>query len=165
MFKPLAFTKTYSMAAAALLSITLAPVLMGWFIRGKIPSEEKNPLNRLLIWIYNPILDFVVKQRWAVIISAGAIVVWVFMPWNWLASHTLAEGKMRDAAFKAGKLFPYQNIGSEFMPPLYEGDLLYMPTAVPGMAIDEATRVLQYQDRVLRQADPPPTRRQLIVET
>ena len=150
LFKPLAFTKTYSMAAAALLSITLAPVLMGWFIRGKIPSEEKNPLNRLLIWIYNPILDFVVKQRWAVIISAGAIVVWVFMPWNWLASHTLAEGKMRDAAFKAGKLFPYQNIGSEFMPPLYEGDLLYMPTTFPGISPTKAREILQVTDRLIK---------------
>src|ERR1039458_5320953 len=111
------------MAAAALLSITLAPVLMGWFIRGKIPSEEKNPLNRLLIWIYHPVLDFVIKRRWAVILTAGVIIVWVFLPWNWIASHTLPEGKARDAAFSAGKLFPYQNIGSEFMPPLYEGDL------------------------------------------
>jgi hypothetical protein len=88
LFKPLAFTKTYSMAAAALLSITLAPVLMGWFIRGKIPSEEKNPLNRLLIWIYHPVLDFVIKRRWAVIISAGAFIVWVFLPWNWIVERT-----------------------------------------------------------------------------
>ena len=150
LFKPLAFTKTYSMAAAALLSITLAPVLMGWFIRGRIPSEEKNPLNRLLIWIYHPLLDFVIKRRWAVIISAGAIIVWVFLPWNWLASHTLPEGKMRDTAFTVGKLFPFQNIGSEFMPPLYEGDLLYMPTTFPGISPTKAREILQVTDRLIK---------------
>ncbi len=150
LFKPLAFTKTYSMAAAALLSITLAPVLMGWFIRGKIPSEEKNPINRLLVWIYHPILHFVVKWRRAVITSAGVIILWVFMPWNWLASHTLPEGKLRDAAFAAGKLFPYQNIGSEFMPPLYEGDLLYMPTTFPGISPTKARELLQVTDRLIK---------------
>ena len=138
------------MAAAALLSITLAPVLMGWFIRGRIPSEEKNPLNRLLIWIYHPILNFVVKWRWAVIIGATVTVIWVFLPWNWLASRTLPEGKMRDAAFKAGKLFPYQNIGSEFMPPLYEGDLLYMPTTFPGVSPTKAKELLQVTDRLIK---------------
>jgi Cu(I)/Ag(I) efflux system membrane protein CusA/SilA len=150
LFKPLAFTKTYSMAAAALLSITLAPVLMGWFIRGKIPSEEKNPLNRLLIWIYNPLLDFVVRRRWAVIISAGAIIVWVFLPWNWIVERTLPEGKLRDTAFSAGKLFPFQNIGSEFMPPLYEGDLLYMPTTFPGISPTKAREILQVTDRLIK---------------
>jgi len=150
LFKPLAFTKTYSMAAAALLSITLAPVLMGWFIRGRIPAEEKNPLNRLLIWIYHPLLDFVIKRRWAVIISAGAIILWVFLPWSWLASHTLPEGKMRDTAFTAGKLFPFQNIGSEFMPPLYEGDLLYMPTTFPGISPTKAREILQVTDRLIK---------------
>ena len=150
LFKPLAFTKTYSMAAAALLSITLAPVLMGWFIRGRIPAEEKNPINRLLIWIYHPILDFVVKRRWAVILSAAAIIVWVFLPWNWLMGHLLPEGKIRDVAFKAGKLFPYQNIGSEFMPPLYEGDFLYMPTTFPGISPTKARELLQVTDRLIK---------------
>ncbi len=150
LFKPLAFTKTYSMAAAALLSITLAPVLMGWFIRGRIPSEGKNPLNRLLIWIYNPILDFVVKWRWAVIFTAGVIMVWVFLPWNWMASRVLPEGKVRDAAFSVGKLFPYQNIGSEFMPPLYEGDLLYMPMTFPGISPTKAREILQVTDRLIK---------------
>jgi len=150
LFKPLAFTKTYSMAAAALLSITLAPVLMGWFIRGRIPSEEKNPLNRLLIWIYHPLLDFVIKRRWAVIISAGAIIVWVFLPWNWIVERALPEGKARDAAFSAGKLFPFQNIGSEFMPPLYEGDLLYMPTTFPGISPTKAREILQVTDRMIK---------------
>ena len=74
LFKPLAFTKTYSMAAAALLSITLAPVLMGYFIRGKIPPEEKNPINRFLIWLYHPCIDFVIKWRWPVIVAAVVIV-------------------------------------------------------------------------------------------
>ena len=150
LFKPLAFTKTYSMAAAALLSITLAPVLMGWFIRGRIPSEEKNPLNRLLIWIYHPLLDFVIKRRWAVIFSAGVIIVWVFMPWNWMASRVLPEGNIRDAAFSVGKLFPFQNIGSEFMPPLYEGDLLYMPTTFPGISPTKAKEILQVTDRLIK---------------
>src|SRR5450432_312714 len=92
LFKPLAFTKTYSMAAAALLSITLAPILMGFFIRGKMLPEEKNPLNRLLVWIYHPVIDFVVKWRWAVVVSAGLIVVWVFLPWNWLVVRNLSSG-------------------------------------------------------------------------
>ncbi|HET7625715.1 MAG TPA: efflux RND transporter permease subunit, partial [Verrucomicrobiae bacterium] len=82
LFKPLAFTKTYSMAFAALLSITLAPILMGWFIRGKIPAEEKNPINRFLIWTYHPLLDFVIRHRRALIACAAALVVWVFLPWN-----------------------------------------------------------------------------------
>ena len=150
LFKPLAFTKTYSMAAAALLSITLAPVLMGWFIRGRIPSEEKNPLNRLLIWIYNPVLDFVIKRRWVVIFSAGLIIIWVFMPWNWIVERTLPEGKLRSTALNAGKLFPFQNIGSEFMPPLYEGDLLYMPTTFPGISPTKAREILQVTDRLIK---------------
>ena len=150
LFKPLAFTKTYSMAAAALLSITLAPVLMGWFIRGKIPSEERNPLNRLLIWIYHPVLNFVVRRRKMVILAALLVVVWVFLPWNWIASHALPAGRVREAAFRAGKLFPYQNIGSEFMPPLYEGDLLYMPTTFPGISPTKARELLQVTDRLIK---------------
>ena len=150
LFKPLAFTKTYSMAAAALLSITLAPVLMGWFIRGKIPKEEKNPINRFLIWLYQPVVDFVIKRRWAVLISAAAIVVWVFLPWNWIVTQTLPEGKIRSAALAAGKLFPYQNIGSEFMPPLYEGDLLFMPTTFPGISPTKARELIQVTDRLIK---------------
>jgi copper/silver efflux system protein len=150
LFKPLAFTKTYSMAAAALLSITLAPVLMGWFIRGKIPAEEKNPLNRLLIWIYHPVLDFVIRWRKTIIVVAGLVVGWVFFPWNWLAAHTLPEGALRNATFAAGKFFPYQNIGSEFMPPLYEGDLLYMPTTFPGISPTKAREILQVTDRLIK---------------
>jgi Cu(I)/Ag(I) efflux system membrane protein CusA/SilA len=175
LFKPLAFTKTYSMAAAALLSITLAPVLMGWFIRGKIPAEGKNPLNRLLIWIYHPVLDFVIKRRWAVIIGAALIVVWVFFPWNRLVVDTLERRsparpgitagtqrtgsetvapslreRLAQISRKLGRLFPYQNIGSEFMPPLYEGDLLYMPTTFPGISPTKAREVLQVTDRLIK---------------
>ncbi len=106
LFKPLAFTKTYSMAAAALLSITLAPVLMGWFIRGKIPKEEKNPINRFLIWLYNPVVDLAIRYRWLVVICGGMIVGWVFFPWNSLVAHVLPPGRVQEMAFSAGKLFP-----------------------------------------------------------
>jgi Cu(I)/Ag(I) efflux system membrane protein CusA/SilA len=150
LFKPLAFTKTYSMAAAALLSITLAPVLMGWFIRGKIPKEEKNPINRFLIWIYKPVVDFAVRYRWLVLVCGGLIVGWVFFPWNSIVAHVLPAGRVQEWAFNAGKLFPYQNIGSEFMPPLYEGDLLYMPTTFPGISVTKARQLLQVTDRIIK---------------
>jgi copper/silver efflux system protein len=151
LFKPLAFTKTYSMGAAALLSITLAPILMGFFIRGKIPPEEKNPINRLLIWLYHPVIDFVIKWRWPVVVTAFAIVAWVFFPWNKLAARLLPDGKAKEWAFSVGRFFPYQNIGSEFMPPLYEGDLLYMPTTFPGISPTKAREVLQVTDKIIRQ--------------
>jgi len=150
MFKPLAFTKTYSMAAAAVLSITLAPILMGWFIRGKIPHEDKNPVNRLLIWLYHPVIDFVIKWRWAVVTGAALVVVWVFFPWNQLVTRFVPEGRARESAVKAGALFPYQNIGSEFMPPLYEGDLLYMPTTFPGISVTKARQIIQITDRLIK---------------
>ncbi len=150
LFKPLAFTKTYSMAAAALLSITLAPVLMGFFIRGKIPAEEKNPINRFLIWLYHPAIDFVIKWRWPVIATAAALIIWTFLPWNALAAKLLPDGRTKELAFKIGKYFPYQNIGSEYMPPLYEGDLLYMPTTFPGISPTKAREVLQTTDKILR---------------
>ncbi len=165
LFKPLAFTKTYSMAAAAILSITLAPILMGWFIRGKIPREEKNPINRLLVWLYHPVIDFVVKWRWAVVVCAGLVVVWVFLPWNWLvvdnlfgrdalprvqADQQVGPTKLHKLALNIGKLFPYQNLGSEFMPPLYEGDLLYMPTTFPGISPTKARELLQTTDRLIK---------------
>ena len=150
LFKPLAFTKTYSMAAAALLSITLAPVLMGWFIRGKIPAEARNPINRLLIWLYHPLLNFVVRRRKAVITVALLLVAWVFFPWNAMVTRMLPEGSWRQTALGAGKWFPYQNLGSEFMPPLYEGDLLYMPTTFPGISPTKAREVLQVTDRLIK---------------
>jgi Cu(I)/Ag(I) efflux system membrane protein CusA/SilA len=150
LFKPLAFTKTYSMAAAALLSITLAPILMGYFIRGRMLPEEKNPLNRFLIWVYHPVVGFVIRWRWTVILSAAAIVVWVFFPWNRLVTSQLPEGSGRAFAAKIGKLFPYQNLGSEFMPPLYEGDLLYMPSTFPGLGPTQARQILQQTDKIIR---------------
>lgn len=150
LFKPLAFTKTYSMGAAALLSITLAPILMGFFIRGKIPAEEKNPINRFLIWLYHPVIDFVIKWRWPVIFSAAALIVWVFFPWNSLVANILPDGKAKEWAFKVGKIFPYQNIGSEYMPPLYEGDLLYMPTTFPGISPTKAREIVQVTDKIIK---------------
>jgi Cu(I)/Ag(I) efflux system membrane protein CusA/SilA len=150
LFRPLAFTKTYSMAAAALLSITLAPVLMGFFIRGKIPAEEKNPLNLLLVWLYHPAIDFVIKWRRAVITTAALLVLWVFFPSNALVARFLPDGRLKEEAFKAGKFFPAQNMGSEFMPPLYEGDMLYMPTTFPGISPTKARQILQTTDRIIR---------------
>ncbi len=150
MFKPLAFTKTYSMAAAALLSITLAPVLMGFFIRGKIPREENNPVNRFLIWLYHPVLDLMIRFRWAVIVTAAVVVGWVFFPWNAIVARVLPDGTAKDWALKAGVAFPYQNIGSEFMPPLYEGDLLYMPTTFPGISPTKARELVQQTDQIIK---------------
>ena len=124
LFKPLAFTKTYSMGAAALLSVTLAPVLMGYFIRGRLLPEEKNPLNRLLVWLYHPVIDFVIRWRWFVIGSAAAILVATF--------------------------FPLSRLGSEFMPSLYEGDLLYMPTTFPGISPTKARELLQQTDKIIK---------------
>ena len=150
LFKPLAFTKTYAMGSAALLSITLAPVLMGFFIRGKIPSEEKNPVNRFLVWLYHPLLDLVIRFRWAVILGAAAIVAWVFFPWNSLVVAPLPEGALKTFAARFNRAFPYQSLGSEFMPPLYEGDLLYMPTTFPGISPTKAREILQQTDRMIR---------------
>lgn len=124
LFKPLAFTKTYSMAAASLLSITLVPVLMGYWIRGRIRSEEQNPISRVLIHLYDPVLHFVLRWRWAVIVVTVAIL--------------------------ALTVVPLRRLGSEFMPPLYEGDLLYMPTSFPGISITKAREILQQTDRIIR---------------
>ena len=149
LFKPLAFTKTYSMAAAALLSITLAPVLMGYLIRGRIRPEEENPINRFFIWIYHPVIDFVIRWRWAVIAIAALVVVWVFFPWNRLVTNYLPQ-PLRPISVAIGKFFPYQNLGSEFMPPLYEGDLLYMPTTFPGISTTKAREILQQTDQIIK---------------
>jgi Cu(I)/Ag(I) efflux system membrane protein CusA/SilA len=127
LFKPLAFTKTYSMGAAAFLSITLAPVLMGYLIRGRILPEERNPLSRFLIAVYHPAIAFILRHKtiaWAMI--AGAAVA-VAVTW-----------------------WPYSRLGSEFMPPLYEGDLLYMPTTLPGISITKARELLQQTDRIIK---------------
>src|SRR5438874_3809931 len=124
LFKPLAFTKTFSMFFASFLGVTLVPVLMAMLIRGKIMPEIKNPVNRVLIGVYQPLVNFVLRYRWFTLIAALVILVLT--------------------------VFPYSRLGSEFMPPLNEGTLLYMPTAVPGMSITEATKILQIQDRQLK---------------
>ena len=125
LFKPLAYTKTYSMAAAALLSITIVPILMGYFIRGKIPPEEKNPVNRFLMKIYHPVLHFVLRFKWLVIVATVIILILTYIP--------------------------FSKIGSEFMPPLWEGDLLYMPTTLPGISITKAREILQQTDKIIKQ--------------
>ncbi|PLA74475.1 CusA/CzcA family heavy metal efflux RND transporter [Hydrogenovibrio sp. SC-1] len=124
LFTPLALTKTLAMAVAAGFAITLVPVLMGYFIRGKLPSETKNPLNRTLIWLYQP----VIKATLAFPKSILAIAI--------LALTTL--------------FYPWQNMGSEFMPQLDEGDLLYMPTTLPGVSIGVAQSLLQETDRIIK---------------
>ena len=123
MFSPLAFTKTYAMGAAAFLAITLVPVLMGYFIRGKVLAEHKNPINRLLTAIYLPVLKGVLRFPKTVLL--GALVV-------------LAVG-----------LWPLDKIGSEFIPPLDEGDLMYMPTTYPGISIGKARELLQQTDKLI----------------
>ncbi|MDK9704723.1 MAG: efflux RND transporter permease subunit [Sulfuritalea sp.] len=124
LFSPLAFTKTYAMAAAAGLSATLIPVLMGYLIRGRIPDEQRNPLNRWLIAAYRPLLEGVLR-----------------FPKSTLAAAVLAL---------LLSLWPLQHIGSEFMPPLDEGDLLYMPTALPGLSAAKAAELLQQTDRLIK---------------
>ncbi len=124
LFKPLAFTKTYSMAAGAILAITIIPVLMGFLIRGKMKREDENPVTRFLMNIYHPVVDFVMKKRWWVILLSVIIV--------------------------AVSYLPFSKLGSEFMPPLYEGDLLYMPTTLPGISITKAREILQQTDRMIK---------------
>ncbi len=123
LFKPLAFTKTYAMAASAFLAITVVPVLMGYFIRGKVRSEEKHPLSRVLIRAYRPVIEFVLKHK-VMTIAVAVVIVMV-------------------------SLFPLSRIGSEFMPPLNEGDLLYMPTTLPGISITKAKELLQQTDKII----------------
>ena len=149
LFKPLAYTKTYSMAAAAILSITLAPVLMGYLIRGRVRPEEENPINRFFIRLYHPVIDFVIRWRWRVIGIAAALIIWVFFPWNRVVTNYLPQF-LRPISLAVGKLFPYQNLGSEFMPPLYEGDLLYMPTTFPGISTTKAREILQQTDQIIK---------------
>ena len=124
LFSPLAFTKTYAMAAAAGLSVTLIPVLMGYLIRGRIPDEQKNPLNRVLIRAYRPLLDAVLRRPRSTI--AVALVLLAATAW------------------------PMLRIGGEFMPPLDEGDLLFMPTALPGLSAGKAAELLQQTDRLIK---------------
>lgn len=124
LFGPLAFTKTYAMAAAAGLSVTLVPVLMGYWIRGRLPREEQNPLNRWLISLYRPALDAVLRHPRATLLLA----LLVFL----------------------SALWPISRLGGEFLPPLDEGDLLYMPSALPGLSAQKAAQLLQQTDRLIR---------------
>ncbi|MBP8172894.1 MAG: efflux RND transporter permease subunit [Aeromonadaceae bacterium] len=125
MFAPLALTKTFAMASAALLSVTLVPVLMLGFIRGKIIAEQANPLNRWLIALYKPLIHLVLRARWATIAIALLLL--------------------------GATLYPLRHIGSEFMPTLHEGSLLFMPTALPGMSITKAAELVQLQNRIIKQ--------------
>ncbi|MCF6211829.1 MAG: CusA/CzcA family heavy metal efflux RND transporter [Gammaproteobacteria bacterium] len=124
LFAPLAFTKTYAMAAAAILAITLVPVLMGYFIRGHIMPEAKNPVNRALHWLHSPTLQLAINWRWSTMIIVGVLlaVTWV----------------------------PITQLGSEFMPPLDEGDILYMPSTYPGVSITKAKEILQQTDKIIK---------------
>ena len=123
LFAPLAFTKTYAMAAAAGLSVTLVPVLMGYFIRGKVTPEKKNPISKILVAIYRPAINWVIRFPKSTLAGAAAV---------------LAVG-----------MWPITQIGSEFMPPLDEGDLLYMPSSYPGISVDKAREILQQTDKLI----------------
>lgn len=123
LFSPLAYTKSYAMAAAAILTITVIPVLMGYFIRGKIIAEKRNPANRVLHSIHSPILRLAMRWRSVTLILATLLL--------------------------ASTLFPLSKIGSEFMPPLDEGDILYMPSTFPGISITKAKELLQQTDKIL----------------
>jgi Cu(I)/Ag(I) efflux system membrane protein CusA/SilA len=124
LFSPLAFTKTYAMGMSAILAVTVVPVLMFWFVRGKIHGEAKHPVSRLLRFLYTPVLHLALRWRRLVIVAMIVVL--------------------------AVTLIPLQRIGSEFMPPLWEGDLLYMPTTFPGLSITKAKEILQQTDKVLR---------------
>jgi Cu(I)/Ag(I) efflux system membrane protein CusA/SilA len=124
LFRPLAFTWTWAIAMSSLLSITVIPVLMYWFIRGRIHSEEHHPVSRVLRWLYTPVLNVALRGRFLVMVVGGLLVASIWIP--------------------------IQRIGSEFMPPLWEGDLLYMPTTFPGISITKAKQLLQQTDKILR---------------
>ncbi|MEX2489130.1 MAG: CusA/CzcA family heavy metal efflux RND transporter [Pseudomonadales bacterium] len=124
LFGPLAYTSTFSMAAAAIVAITLVPLLMGYFIRGKIMPEAKNPINRALHFIHSPVLTFLLHWR-----KSALVVALVLLAATW---------------------YPLGKLGSEFMPPLDEGDILYMPTTVPGVSITKAKEILQQTDKILK---------------
>ncbi len=125
LFRPLAFTKTYSIAMSSIVAITIIPVLMYWFVRGKIHSEKKHPISRVLRFLYTPVLNAALKWRWLVVVLAIVAIASVWIP--------------------------IQHIGAEFMPPLWEGDLLYMPTTFPGISITKARELLQQTDKIIKQ--------------
>ncbi len=149
LFKPLAFTKTWAMAAAALLAITIVPVLMGYLVRGRILPETRNPINRFLLWCYRPVITWVLRNK-AVVTGASLLILGAtVMPYqSWVLDRV--DGDWRRTLERFEILFPFERIGSEFMPPLYEGDLLYMPTTLPGVSITKARELLQQTDRIIR---------------
>jgi Cu(I)/Ag(I) efflux system membrane protein CusA/SilA len=124
LFKPLAFTKTYAIGLSSILAVTVIPVLMFWFVRGKIFSEKRHPVSRVLRFLYTPVLNWALRGRWAVIVAMLIVL--------------------------ALTLVPLQTIGSEFMPPLWEGDLLYMPTTFPGISITKAKEIAQQTDKIIK---------------
>ena len=124
LFKPLAYTKTFAMAAAALLSITLVPALMLVFVRGRIMPEHKNPVNRFLIWVYRPVIRFALRFKGTTILAAVLVL--------------------------AGSVWPALKLGSEFMPTLNEGTLFYMPTTFPGLSVTKAAELLQTQNKIIK---------------
>ncbi len=124
LFKPLAFTKTYAMAAATILAVTTVPVLVGYWLRGRVGPMERHPVSRLLAWLYRPLLDAVLRRK-TVVIAAAVLGL-------------------------AATAVPFARLGAEFMPRLWEGDLLYMPTTLPGISITKAGELLQQTDRILR---------------
>ncbi len=210
LFSPLAFTKTYSMAAAAVLAVTLVPVMMGYFIRpavlpdrwsGKrqrmfsivfslltfsliwlvsafspefsilrlfglpaaiimsvfvllilwpqaVKPEERNPINRFLIRIYRPIITWILRHK-AITIVTAILITMTLLPFRSLVIDKIPAGSFRSVIEKMDVLFPLENIGGEFMPPLYEGDLLYMPTTLPGISITKARELLQQTDKII----------------
>ncbi|MEJ2695739.1 MAG: efflux RND transporter permease subunit [Candidatus Sulfobium sp.] len=210
LFKPLAFTKTYSMASAALLSVTIVPVLMGYFIRTTllpaawslrkqrivsalagagvfllvravsllfpttllggfglliaivlgavvflvlwpqaVSPEEKNPVNRFLIRVYRPTIQWVLRHK-AATIGGAVVVVLTLLPFRSLVVNRLPEGPLKSVAEKIDAVFPLEKLGGEFMPPLNEGDLLYMPTTLPGISITTARALLQQTDKIIK---------------
>ncbi len=193
LFAPLAYTKTYAMAAAAGLAVTLVPVLMGWLIRGRIPHEDRNPLNRLLIWVYRPLLRGVLRWPWTTLVLALVLLISTLIPlagvggllaplkWPFLGSDAVASWVSRGATQTTGgtedapgavatiegwqqaladgwretfRGVPvledwHRGLGSEFMPDLDEGDLMYMPTTLPGISIGKARELLQQTDRLI----------------
>ena len=211
LFSPLAFTKTYSMAASALLAVTIVPVMMGYFIRTTllpdtwtrkkqitvsiaiasgvfigvwlapyflvpgsvlgelslafaiisgtvtmlllwpqaVSPENKNPVNRFLIRLYRPIIIWVLRHKFITILCA-VLITMTLLPFHSMVVNKLPDGFLRTAAEKIGILFPAEKIGGEFMPPLYEGDLLYMPTTLPGISITKARELLQQTSKIIK---------------
>lgn len=180
LFAPLAFTKTYAMAASAGLAVTLVPVLMGYFIRGRIPSEKSNPLNRLLIWVYKPLLTTVMRwPRLTILMAVGVIfsvaiplagISGLLSPAKWpfqmvefitgspqpvVSKIEETQKNVSDTWKNSFEDIPWlarfsRGLGSEFMPELDEGDLMYMPTTLPGLSIGKAQELLQQSDRLIK---------------